>query len=152
MQTVDRVERYFACALVVSVCISICGCYSPGSRIKNHAEVFATFSPEVQENVRRGEVEMGYTQDMVFIALGKPDRKYVRYSERGQTEVWSYVTTEYWTDRQRVNISLRVRSADGHRQTVRDRVWVDVQQEREHERMRVEFDDGQVSAIERIER
>jgi hypothetical protein len=48
------------------------GCATPESRIKKHPEMFSAFPPEVQERVRLGEIRVGDTSDMVYIALGHP--------------------------------------------------------------------------------
>lgn len=129
----------------------LAGCSTPESRIKENPALFATFPPNVQQNIRQGRIEVGYTPDMVYIALGKADREYARRTEEGTTTVWAYVNTYTTTDRQRVNTSVRVREGDGYR-TVNDDVWVDVQQQHEYEKMRVEFRDGKVIAIETLNR
>jgi hypothetical protein len=128
------------------------GCATPEYRIKKNADLFATFPPEVQENVRRGLIEPGYTRDMVYIAKGEPDRKYQRRTAEGQTEIWSYVGTDTWSDRERVRANYRVRGRDGRTRTVSDHVWVDVDHEREYERFRVEFEGDIVNAFEALMR
>jgi outer membrane protein assembly factor BamE (lipoprotein component of BamABCDE complex) len=129
---------------------ALTGCETPSSRIKRHPEMFARFPPEVQAKVREGVVELGYTKDMVMIALGAPDRHYIRRSDRGLTEIWSYVEVEYRTARQRVTGDFPVRDAQGNVRTLDNTVFVDVQHQVQYERMRVEFVQDQVSAIETI--
>jgi hypothetical protein len=74
----------------------LAGCAStPARRIAQHPDVFAAFPPEVQEQVRRGEVEPGFTRDMVFLALGRPARVLHRREAAGVREVWSYSGTGY---------------------------------------------------------
>lgn len=126
----------------------VVGCSTPASRIQEKSDRFYSFPEEVQEKVRIGQVEVGYDYDMVYIAKGKPDRKYVRKTASGETEVWSYTRTEYWTDRQRVTGRFRVHDADGRSRTVTDSAWVDVRNEREFEQERVEFENGGVKSYE----
>lgn len=128
------------------------GCASPDSRIKKHPEIFNTFPPEVQEEVRQGRVHIGYTPDMVFIALGKADREYTRRTADGVTEVWSYTSHYTSTSRQLVDGRFRVRDTRGQIHTVHDTVWVDVPIKHEYERLRLEFRDGVVYAIEEMTR
>ncbi len=128
------------------------GCATPESRIKKNPALFASFPPEVQENVRQGKIDIGYSQDMVKIALGDPDRKYTRQTAIGVLEVWSYTETYTTTARQRVDGPFRVRTRDGSYQTVTDSVWADVQQVHEFEKLRVEYQNGLVAAIDRLER
>ncbi len=68
------------------------GCSTPTSRIKDHPEVFAKFSPEQQELIKKGQIALGFDQEMVKLALGSPDRVRVRMDSRGSKEVWSYTS------------------------------------------------------------
>ncbi|HIE10720.1 MAG TPA: hypothetical protein EYP62_03845 [Kiritimatiellae bacterium] len=127
------------------------GCDTPAYRIRTHPEIYETLNPDVQEKVRRGLVMPGYSRDAVFLALGQPDRKYIRTTAEGRHEIWSYVGTYTTRDRQRVEGRFRVRDATGRYRTVRDTVWVDVDRVHEYERFRVEFgEDGRVVAFEQV--
>ena len=130
----------------------LAGCATPESRIKKNPEAFAALPSDVQESVRKGQISIGFTEDAVFLALGKPERRYTRQTEAGTTEVWSYV--DYYTtpDRQRVEYRGRVRDSKGVSHTVYDTVWVDVDVRHDYEKLRVEMQDGKVRAIERIQR
>src|SRR5437660_10996169 len=76
---------FFICAALF-----IAGCSTPASRIaKNQAE-FDAWPPAMQEKIRAGQVEIGFTQVQVQMALGNPHRKYTRIDARGTTEVWAY--------------------------------------------------------------
>lgn len=136
----------------VLLAVLAAGCSTPDSRIKKHPELFASFPPDIQAHVKAGKVELGYTKDMVFIALGKPDREYTRRTAEGTVEVWSYVGTFTTIDRQLVSGPFRVRDPQHGYRTVHDSVWVDVQQLHEYERLRVEFADGKVRALEHLNR
>lgn len=130
----------------------LAGCATPASRIKKYPEKFDALAPEVQVLVRKGEVAVGFPEDAVFLALGKPDRKYTRVTESGTTEIWSYV--DYYTtpERQRVEYRGRVRDSKGVMRTVADTVWVDVDIRHDYEKLRVELREGKVYAIERVKR
>ena len=45
---------------------------------------------EVQENIRSGIVDVGYTREMVVMALGEPDEKLAEKPEEEVAEVWIY--------------------------------------------------------------
>jgi hypothetical protein len=124
-------------------------CSTPDSRIRKNQEVFDTFPPEVKEQVRAGQIDLGFNEDMVDIALGKPDRMYNRRTERGMSTIWSYTDQRYQTtQRQLVHGRFRVRDANGQLRTVSDSTWVDVPVYQEYERLRVEFESRIVTAIE----
>jgi len=139
-----------ACLAIVFFCGT--GCATPESRIRDNPSVFAEFEKDVQAKVRQGEIDLGFSREAVHIALGAPDRKYVRTTAGGRSEVWSYVAQETHNDRQRVHASFRVRDSNGHMRRVQDSVWVDVRNSREYEKVRVEMRDGTVVAIENINR
>ncbi len=144
--------RLWSVALAGGWLLLALGCASPDSRIKKHPDLFNAFPPDVQEEVRQGRVHIGYTPDMVFIALGKADREYTRRTADGVTEVWSYTAHYTSTSRELVDGRFRVRDTRGQIHTVRDSVWVDVPVKHEYERLRLEFREGAVFAIEEMTR
>jgi outer membrane protein assembly factor BamE (lipoprotein component of BamABCDE complex) len=130
----------------------LAGCSTPASRIVQNQELFNTFPSDVQTSIRQGRIAIGFTRDMVHMALGKPDRQYSRTTESGQSEIWSYVDLYSTTRRQRIDGPFRVRDPDGGYRTVSDAVWVDVDAQHEYERLRVEFEGNRVRAIENVTR
>jgi outer membrane protein assembly factor BamE (lipoprotein component of BamABCDE complex) len=132
--------------------LALAGCSTPASRIEQNKELFNTFAPDVQASIRQGKIDIGFTRDMVFMALGKPDRQYSRTTESGQSEIWSYVELYSTTRRQRIEGPFRVRDPQGGYRTVSDSMWVDVDEQHEYERLRVEFGGNRVRAIENVTR
>lgn len=66
-------------------------CQGPrDSRAQEKADVLRRQSPEVQAQVRAGQIESGFTPDLVYIALGRPDRSATSPSEAGRTMTWTY--------------------------------------------------------------
>lgn len=88
------------------------GCAStPAQRIANNA-AFDTYPAAVQEKILNGEVDVGFTQEMVRLALGKPDRVSRRQTASGESEVWIY--TE---QRPRLGFSFGVAGGGGSTRT-----------------------------------
>ena len=137
-------------ALMATVILA--GCATPESRIKEKPEVFNSFPPDVQSKVRTGQVEIGYSKDMVYIALGKPDREYTRTTAESTFEVWSYTDRYTTTERQRITADFRIVDPQGGFRTTHDTVWADVDVPHEYEQLRVEFKDNLVTAVERMNR
>jgi hypothetical protein len=77
--------RVLAGALLV-----LAACSTTGSRIRSQQALFDSYPPEVQQNVRNGVIEVGYSREMVRMALGEPDRKVEMQTGDGVTEVWTY--------------------------------------------------------------
>jgi hypothetical protein len=70
------------------------GCATPEARIKRNPDVFAQLSPSDQQLIREGKVALGFTPEMVRLALGEPDRRLERTDASGTSESWSYTTWE----------------------------------------------------------
>ena len=68
----------------------LAACATPGARIRQNEGVYNSYPPAVQEKIRAGQVDIGFTPDMVRLALGEPDRKFSRTSAEGSSEVWAY--------------------------------------------------------------
>ena len=61
-------------------------------RIQDKAAVYAQLTPELQTKVTKGVIEVGYTSDMVYLALGAPSKKKEKTATEGTVELWSYNT------------------------------------------------------------
>jgi hypothetical protein len=60
------------------------------------ATVYNSLAPETQQRLEKGNVSVGDTEDMVFVALDKPDAKRNITIADGPETVWVYKT--YWED------------------------------------------------------
>lgn len=131
----------FVMALLVGGCA-----HTPEKRIRENAEVFETFPPDVQEAVRAGQVEIGYTLEMVFLALGAPDRKVNRRTANEAREIWFYQGRFLSTD------TIRVHDQFGQFRPVRPVLYLDRTTEHTYTRARLEFVEGKLVSIEQTER
>jgi PBP1b-binding outer membrane lipoprotein LpoB len=138
------------CLLIAGLSL-LAGCATPESRIKKNPDLFASFPPDVQAKVQQGQIDIGFSPEMVTMALGTPNRVYTRQTKDGSIEVWSYTSTRVTNERQRVNANFRYRDASGSYRNANDWVYVDVARETEYERVRVEFTEGKVSAIDTLQ-
>lgn len=68
----------------------LAACGTPQSRIRKNPGLFASWPPEIQSRVKAGEVDVGFTAEMVRMALGSPDQKFMRTTETAAEEVWIY--------------------------------------------------------------
>ncbi|AHF88982.1 hypothetical protein OPIT5_00530 [Opitutaceae bacterium TAV5] len=80
----------FWLAAAMAAVLAVAGCSSPASRISKNQAAFDTWPAAVQEKVRAGQVQTGFTPEQVKVALGEPDRIYTRTSTTGDTEVWAW--------------------------------------------------------------
>lgn len=123
------------------------GCaHTPETRIAKNPELFERLTPEEQESVKAGQVQIGYTPEMVFLALGEPDQKITRRTKEDELNVWIYqgrfVSTE----------TVRVRDQFGVFRPVHPTLYLDRTVEHIYTKARVVFEDGRVISIEQAER
>lgn len=84
----------FVALLSLVLVLGSAGCESSGrsTRIQEKAAVFATLSPAQKQLIEHGAIDLGYTQDMAYMALGQPTR--TETSTNGKDTTW--VFTNYY--------------------------------------------------------
>jgi len=122
----------------------LAGCSTTQGRIDQNQPAFARYAPAVQEKIRSGRVEPGFTPEMVRMALGEPARILQRKTAAGETEVWVYRD-----DRVRFSFGIGAGTANRHTAMGGGMVLGDSGYSDE-DRLRVEFKAGIVSAIEQV--
>jgi hypothetical protein len=122
----------------------VAGCTTPASRIGEHQAAFAKFPAAVQEEIRAGQVGVGFTAEMVQLSLGEPARKFTRKTASGDTEVWGYRGNG---PKLSLGIGLGVAS---QRSSVAGGLELASGGFDPEERLRVEFRDGVVTAVDRL--
>ncbi|MDX2187558.1 MAG: hypothetical protein SFV32_11545 [Opitutaceae bacterium] len=147
MNTMRRLLPLFAAASLLLAFLS--GCSTPESRIAKQPELFASLQPGDQELVRQGKVAVGFTPDMVKLALGDADKVWVRTDAAGTNEVWSYTTYES-------DAGVYLYRGYYHRWHYRGDplypYYLTVPSRREREEIRLQFKDGRVSVVEQVKR
>jgi len=135
-------SRFFVVLIPMLALALQTGCSSPDSRIKKDQAAFNALPTETQAKIRAGKVEVGYTPAMVIMALGEPDRRYLRTTEKGQTEVWAYRDKG-----PAFSIGLGVGGGGGG-SSVGGGIGVSTAGDREEDKIRVLFEAGKVTATE----
>ena len=126
----------------------LAGCATPAHRIEQNRELFDSLPIATQARIRGGQIDLGFTPEMVRIALGEPQRKLLRRAPGGDAEIWLYLDVVRRYERQRADIDGLSLSGTGGIRSAGGSAWINVLQEREFIRLRAEFQNGAVSAIE----
>ncbi|ACB77470.1 hypothetical protein [Opitutus terrae] len=133
--------KNFGWLFLASLLLFGAGCATPDSRIQKQQAAFDSWPADVQQKVRAGKVDVGFTPDMVRVALGEPDRVMSRTTDRGQAEGWVYMDKGPKFSFGLGMGTMRGSSAYAGGVTLGDD-W------RDEEVLRVIFEGGKVSAIE----
>jgi hypothetical protein len=133
--------------LAVGLTVLLAACSTtPAERIANNPALFDTFPPPVRQKIRAGEVDVGFTPEMVRLALGEPTRIFSRQTESGATELWIYHDNS-----PRFSFGVGVGTFGRHSATS-----VGVSSSTggydPEEKMHVEFRNGHVTAVEYVRR
>ena len=127
--------------LALAALIALAACATPDSRIRGDQSRFDQYPASTQEKIRAGQIDVGFTPEQVQMALGKPDRAYTRESTGGASEVWSYSDS-------RPGLSFGLGAFSGGATSVGGGVSVGSGGDAD-EKLRVVFEGGKVTAIER---
>ncbi len=144
-------HRLFRTLVLATSLGFLAGCQTVESRIEEKPEVFYKLDRETQDKILQGIIDIGYTEDMVYLALGAPSEKRERVTQDGRTVTWIYNT--YYTrydGREHVGYHRRV-YFDPLLKTYRVHyrpVFTDVYRDEKEERIRITFQGDRVTVIE----
>ncbi len=136
----------------LSILLLLAGCSTPQTRARSNPDLMATLSPDERAQVEAGEIDLGFTEEMVQIALGDTDRRYVERTAEGETVIWAYHASRGLSG---VSVGVGVGTGIGRTRGTAVGGGVSVGtggRLRPEERMRVVFHEGQVVGIERADR
>jgi hypothetical protein len=74
----------------IAAALTLAACSTTSGRIRERQEAFDRYPERIQHNLRSGIIEVGYTAEMVYIALGDPDRKAEVVTGESISEVWTW--------------------------------------------------------------
>jgi outer membrane protein assembly factor BamE (lipoprotein component of BamABCDE complex) len=138
-------------SLALTALFTLTACQSVETRIKEKPDVFAGLDVATQDKIKQGIIDLGYTQDMVYLALGEPDQKKESVSATGETVTWIYNSyyeryegTHHAGYHRQVYFDPYLRTYRLHYRPV----LVDSYSSEKEERIRVVFKDGKAAVIE----
>ena len=144
-------HRLFRTLVLASSLGFLVGCQSVESRIKEKPEVYAGLDVETQYKIQQGIIDLGFTPDMVYLALGEPSEKRETRTENARTLTWIYNTYyDRYEGSQMVGYHRRVyydpllRSYRIHYRPA----FADTYREETEERIRIVFTNGKATVIE----
>lgn len=143
--------RIFPLLLALGALLFVAGCETVDTRIAKNPQLFASLDAATQEKIKQGIIDIGYTEDMVYLALGAPDQKRESRTATGVQTIWVYSTYfERYDGSHFAGYHRRV-YFDRYLNTYRvyyQPVYADVYRPEVEERIRVTFQNGRVTVIE----
>lgn len=138
-------------SLLLGALAFLAGCQTVDDRIKQKPEVFASVDKATQDKIKQGIIDLGFTEDMVYLALGAPDQKRESANAAGRSVTWVYNTyyqrydgTEFAGYSRRVYFDPYLRTYRVYYRPVFAEVYTDEKEEK----IRIVFKDGKASVIE----
>lgn len=130
------------------------GCNTTGARIRANRDTFDALDPATQQAVKRGEVHLGYTAEMVEIALGRPSQ--VAGGMRGTDEDATWLYRNFHRNENDYVIAGHRRRVVFDPQRPGNAVVYEPADPRAHRHLiphtlHIGFRDGRVIAIQRVE-
>lgn len=89
-----KTSKLFLLAITAFLAVWTVGCSTPAARIRKNPETFARLTPDEQTMIRNGQIGLGFTPEMVRLALGEPDHIHTRTDQTGTSEIWSYTSDD----------------------------------------------------------
>ena len=137
--------------LLLVALLSVTGCQSVDDRIQQMPDVFAKLDPATQSKIKQGIIDLGYTEDMVYLALGKPDEKHEKLDSSQHVTTWVYNTYYEQYDGTHFVGYYRQVYYDPHLRAYRayySPAYADAYHSEKEQRIRVVFKGGKTSSIE----
>ena len=140
---------------VALLCLWLAGCASPQAlreeRIAAEQTRFDRYPPAIQQQIRQGGIDVGFTENMVRLAWGEPDQVLERKTEQGVSRIWRYARLQHEPRLDWVSVPSVYLDSSGRQAIYYRHVWVDHGRTVAVPVARVEFQRGRVVAIERLE-
>lgn len=149
-----KIRSWFIFSILTAASVLFSGCSTFKGRAEEKSTVFNSLDPETQARLKEGNIHVGDTPDMVYIALGVPDSRRQRLTSDGRELIWIYKT--YYQDYQgtelvgyrRYFVPVAPRRYVVHYEPIRR----DVYDERSEEHMRITFVNGHVTTVEQAQK
>lgn len=77
-------------AVVLALLLVGCETDSVSTRTQEKSAVYANLKPWQKKNIDKGSIAQGFTPDMVYIVMGRPDKVEAKEFREGKAELWIY--------------------------------------------------------------
>ena len=137
------------------LCLFLSGCMTAESRrekrITQNIDLFYEFTEEERAKIRRGDIDIGFSEDMVFLAIGKADRVARLKNADGQSTTWQYFRQVHHSDYDTIRMPVTHVDENGRSHIHYEYVTVDRSWSERQLKTQIEFEGGQVVSVETMD-
>jgi hypothetical protein len=146
--------RWSLAGAMLAIFWLLLGCSTFESRAKEKSAIMATLDAPTQARLQAGDVRLGDTVDMVYVALGRATEQRERLTDSGRELVWVYTAT--WQEYQCTRLVGYRREVVRNPSTKAEQViylpdYQPIYVARAEDRTRVTFSNGQVVSVEQLQ-
>ena len=147
--------RFSLLSVAFTATWGLTGCNTFEKRTQEKAAVYNALNQGTQERLKKGTINLGDTEDMVYIALSRPDEKRKHTTAGGTESIWIYKT--YWQQYEGTTwvgwrrVMVPAKNGRGYA-VFYEPVTQDVYSTHVDETIRIAFKNGQVTSIEEQKR
>jgi hypothetical protein len=77
-------------SVLLALFVSGCATEGTSARIQEKSAVYASLNAWQKKTVEKGDIAVGFTTDMVYMAAGKASSVQTKETEHGQAQLWTY--------------------------------------------------------------
>lgn len=141
--------------ILAILCVFLWGCMTAqdrrDKRITQNIDLFYEYSEEERAKIRRGQIDIGFDEDMVFLAIGKADRIGRHKDANGESVTWQYFRHIHHSDYDTIRMPVTWVDEQGRSHIRYDYVTVDRSWSERQLNTQIEFENGLVVSVETVD-
>lgn len=140
---------------IPGLCLLLTSCLTPEARRENRIsqqlDLFYEYPEDIRTMIRGGRIDIGFDENMVYLALGNPHSLSQRKDTAGSSTIWQFFRNIRHTDYETMHVPVTHVDEHGDSHIHYELVTVDHSWYEKRLKMQIEFVDGKVVAMETID-
>ena len=137
------------------ICLFLSGCMTTEARrdkrISQNIDLFYNYTEEERAKIRRGEIDIGFNEDMVYLAIGKADRTARLKKADSEAVTWQYFRHVHHSDYDTIRMPVTRVDKNGRSHIHYEYVTIDRSWSERELKTQIEFENGQVVSVETMD-
>jgi len=137
------------------LCLFLSGCMTTEARrdkrISQNIDLFYEYTEEERRKIRNGQIDIGFNEDMVYLAIGRADRIARLKDKQGESVTWQYFRNVHHSDYDTIRMPVTHVDENGRSHIHYEYVTVDRSWSERQLKMQIEFEGGEVASVETLD-